>query len=55
VPLQQSEILIAALKKAGGQADLIVKHGGGHAWLTINEEVKTMADWFDKELKSRSH
>ena len=54
VPLQQSEILIAALKKAGGQADLIVKHGGGHAWLTINEEVKVMADWFDKELKEPS-
>jgi acetyl esterase/lipase len=54
VPLHQSEILIEALKKAGGQADLIVKHGGGHAWLTINEEVKTMADWFDKELKGPS-
>jgi acetyl esterase/lipase len=51
VPLHQSEILIEALKKAGGQADLIVKPGGGHPWPTINEEVKVMADWFDKELK----
>ena len=51
VPLHQSEIMIEALKKAGGQADLIVKPGGGHPWLTINEEVKVMADWFDKELK----
>jgi dipeptidyl aminopeptidase/acylaminoacyl peptidase len=51
VPLHQSEVLIEALKKAGGQADLIVKPGGGHPWLTINEEVKVMADWFDKELK----
>jgi len=56
VPLHQSEMLIDALKKAGGQADLIVKHGGGHPWLTIHEEVKVMADWFDKELHSpRSH
>ncbi|HET6325502.1 MAG TPA: alpha/beta hydrolase [Planctomycetaceae bacterium] len=52
VPLHQSEILIEALKKAGGQAELIVKPGGGHPWLTINEEVKVMADWFDKELKA---
>jgi acetyl esterase/lipase len=56
VPLHQSEILIQALKKAGGQAELIVKPGGGHPWLTIHEEVKVMADWFDKELKgSRPH
>jgi acetyl esterase/lipase len=55
VPLHQSEVLIEALKKAGGQADLIVKPGGGHAWLTINEEVKVMADWFDKELKQHVH
>src|SRR5579864_169219 len=48
VPLHQSEMLIEALKKAGGQADLIVKPGGGHPWLTINEEVKVMAEWFDK-------
>ncbi len=51
VPLHQSEILIEALKKAGGQAELIVKPGGGHPWLTIHEEVKVMADWFDKALK----
>ncbi len=56
VPLHQSEILIEALKKAGGQAELIVKPGGGHPWLTIHEEVKVMADWFDKELKgSHAH
>jgi acetyl esterase/lipase len=52
VPLSQSQILVDALKKAGGDAELIVKHGGGHAWLTINEEVKLLADWFDKTLKA---
>lgn len=51
VPLHQSELLLEALKKQGGSAELIIKKGGGHAWLTIPEEVKTMADWFDKELK----
>lgn len=50
VPLQQSRLLVDALKAAGGSAELIVKPGGGHAWLTISEEVRTMSDWFDKKL-----
>jgi acetyl esterase/lipase len=50
VPLHQSEMLIDALVKQGGSAELIVKKGGGHPWFTIHEEVKVMADWFDKEL-----
>jgi acetyl esterase/lipase len=39
VPLQQSEVLLAALKGAGVPAELVVKEGGGHAWLTMHEEV----------------
>ena len=31
-------------------AELIVKPGGGHPWLTIHEEVKVIADWFDGHL-----
>ncbi len=50
VPLQQSQKMIEAINSAGGSAELIVKKGGGHAWLTMNEEVKTMADWFDAHL-----
>ncbi len=50
VPLHQSEMLVEALKKQGGSAELIVKKGGGHPWFTIHEEVKVMADWFDKQL-----
>jgi acetyl esterase/lipase len=53
VPLQQSERMLAALKQAGVPAELIVKHGGGHPWFTIHEEVKVVADWFDKQLKSK--
>ncbi len=50
VPLQQSQKMVAALKAAGGSAELIVKQGGGHPWLTLPEEVKIMADWFDRNL-----
>ncbi len=50
VPLAQSEKLLAALKEKNVPAELIVKAGGGHPWLTIHEEVQVMADWFDKQL-----
>lgn len=50
VPLQQSEVMRDALKKSGVPAELIVKKGGGHPWLTIHEEVKVLADWFDGKL-----
>ena len=50
VPLQQSQKMVDTIKAAGGSAELIVKKGGGHPWLTIFEEVKVMADWFDKQL-----
>jgi acetyl esterase/lipase len=50
VPLQQSQKLVDAVKAAGGSAELIVKKGGGHPWMTIFEEVKVMADWFDRHL-----
>jgi dipeptidyl aminopeptidase/acylaminoacyl peptidase len=50
VPLQQSQKMVEVLKAAGGSAELIVKKDGGHPWLTIAEEVKTMADWFNKHL-----
>ena len=53
VPLQQSEAMLAALKKAGVPAELIVKQGGGHPWLTLHEEVQLVADWFDKQLVSK--
>lgn len=53
VPLQQSQVFVEALKKAGGSAELIVKPKGGHPWPTISEEVKVMADWFDKQLQRK--
>jgi acetyl esterase/lipase len=50
VPLSQSKKLVEAIHKSGGSAELIVKPGGGHPWLTLPEEVRVMADWFDKHL-----
>jgi len=50
VPLQQSERLVAAWKKAGNEAELIVKKGGGHPWMTIPFEIMDLANWFDEEL-----
>lgn len=52
VPLSQSKKLVDAINQAGGTAELIVKPGGGHPWLTISNEVGVMADWFDKRLRS---
>jgi acetyl esterase/lipase len=50
VPLQQSKVLLEALKKATVPAELTVKKGGGHPWLTLHEEVQLVAEWFDKQL-----
>ncbi len=50
VPLQQSEWMLEKLKAARVPAELIVKKDGGHGWLTILEDTKPMADWFDKYL-----
>jgi len=52
--LQQSEKMVAAIKAAGGSAELIVTKGGGHPWMTLPEEVKVMADWFDQHLAKAS-
>ena len=50
VPLQQSQVMLAALQQHDVPAQLIVKEGGGHPWPTIHEEVGKMADWFDQQL-----
>lgn len=50
VPLQQSQKMVEAIKAGGGSAELIVKKGGGHPWLTLPEEVEVLAKWFDRQL-----
>ncbi len=53
VPLEQSEKLLRALQEHGVSAELILKEGGGHPWLTIHEEVAVLADWFDRQLGNK--
>jgi acetyl esterase/lipase len=53
VPLQQSEVMVEAYKKAGVPVELVIKKGGAHPWLTIHEEVKVLSDWFDKQLAGK--
>jgi acetyl esterase/lipase len=51
VPLQQSEVMVAKLKEAGVPAELVVKKGAGHGWLTLPGDLPTLGEWFDKYLK----
>ncbi len=53
VPLQQSEFLVEKLKAAGTDVELHIKEGGGHPWMTINEEVAKIGDWFDTKLAGK--
>ncbi len=53
VPLSQSEKMVAALKDAGNDAQLVVKKGGAHPWLTMPEEIIKLADWFDAHLSGK--
>lgn len=50
VPLSHSTRFVDAVQEAGGQAELVVKPGGGHPWLTIRREVQQMVDWFDRQM-----
>jgi acetyl esterase/lipase len=54
VPIEHSRKLVKAIADAGGKSELIVKKGGGHPWLTMNEEVKVLADWFDRQLGAQA-
>jgi len=50
VPIQQSEIIIEKLKKAGVPSKLIVKKDAAHGWPKLVNDVAQLADWFDKYL-----
>jgi acetyl esterase/lipase len=53
VPLQQSETILARLKSAGVEGKLVLKPGAGHGWLTMAQDMSTIADWFDAHLKGQ--
>ncbi len=50
VPLQQSELIVEKLKKAGVDVKLVVKKGAGHGWLTLGQDAIAFIDWFDDHL-----
>jgi acetyl esterase/lipase len=50
VPIQQAEIMTARLKESGVPAELVVKPGAAHGWPGLEKDMKTIADWFDKQL-----
>jgi acetyl esterase/lipase len=55
VPLQQSESILAKFKENKVPAELIVRKGEGHGWLTILADMDVCADWFDKYLAKKKN
>jgi acetyl esterase/lipase len=53
VPIQQAELMVAALKKAGVPGELAVKKGAGHGWDGMDRDMGTILGWFDKYLNKR--
>ncbi|HZO90261.1 MAG TPA: alpha/beta hydrolase [Chthonomonadaceae bacterium] len=51
VPIQQAQVIIAKLKEVNVPAELVVKHGAGHGWPHLDQDMTVIADWFDKYLK----
>ncbi len=50
VPIQQAELLAPKYKAAGVPFELVVKKDADHGWKGIDQDVKTLADWFDNHL-----
>jgi acetyl esterase/lipase len=51
VPIQQSELIIEKFKAEGVPCELVVKKGDAHGWKYWHDDMRTIADWFDKCLK----
>ena len=54
VPIQQAELVLDKLKKAGVETKLVVKPGEGHGWKDWHKDMATITDWFDAHLKSKT-
>jgi acetyl esterase/lipase len=50
VPLQQSELIIEKFKTEGVPCELVVKKGDAHGWKNWHDDMRTIADWFDRHL-----
>jgi dipeptidyl aminopeptidase/acylaminoacyl peptidase len=53
VPIQQAEVMVEALKKAGVPAELVVKKGAAHGWPGLDKDLVLIADWFDRHLNKK--
>lgn len=53
VPLQQSETMLAALKKAGVACEIVVVKGGGHDAKTSSGGAARLVSWFQEKLKKK--
>jgi len=53
VPLQQSQILIKKLNAAKIPNQLIVKKGASHGWVSGDDELKIISDWFMLHLSEK--
>lgn len=51
VPIQQAQLFMEKCEAAGVKHELVTKPGAAHGWPTLLGDMRTIADWFDKELK----
>ena len=52
VPLEQSERFRDRATKLGCDVKVVVHPGGQHGWLTMIWDVRKLADWFDRHLRT---
>lgn len=50
VPIQQAESIMQKFKEVGVPAELVVKKGAAHGWADMGNDLKVLADWFDKHI-----
>jgi acetyl esterase/lipase len=52
VPIQQARLIVDRLTELQVPAKLVVREGTEHGWPTIIEDVRILADWFDRYLST---
>ena len=53
MPIQQSQMMVEKLKRAGVEAKLVVKPARQHGWPDTSKEAALIVDWFDTHLKKQ--
>jgi acetyl esterase/lipase len=48
VPIQQAQLFMERLEKAGVKHKLVVREGQAHGWATLPQDVNLLAAWFDE-------